>query len=47
MLGGSFVTMTWNIFKLWIEGSCKYIKYAITNTQQGAVFQLGGCYIQS
>jgi len=47
MLGGSFVTMAWHVFRLWMEGSCNYIKYAIANIQQGAVLQLGECYIQS
>jgi hypothetical protein len=24
MLGGSFVTITWHVLRLWMEGSCKY-----------------------
>jgi len=47
MLGGSFVTMAWHVFRLWMDGSCNYIKYATANIQQGAALQRGGCDIQS
>jgi len=49
MLGGSLVTTAWHVLRLWMEGrpldaegSCKYIEQAVTDSQQGVVFQLGG-----
>jgi hypothetical protein len=48
-LGGSLVTMAWHVLRLrmegsplGMEGSCKYIEQAVSDSRQGVVLQLGG-----
>jgi hypothetical protein len=49
MLGGSLVTTAWRVLRLRMEGSpagtegsCEYIEYAVADSRQGVVLQLGG-----
>jgi len=49
MLGGTLVTMAQRVLRLQIEGSplgtcgsCEYIEYAVADSRQGMVLQLGG-----
>jgi hypothetical protein len=48
MLGGSLVTTAWHILRLQMErrlpdmeSSCEYIEYAVADSQQGVVLQVG------
>jgi hypothetical protein len=49
MLGGSLVTVSWCLLRLQLEGSppvmegsSECIEYAVTDSRQGVILQLGG-----
>jgi hypothetical protein len=41
MLNESFVTMTWRVFRFRRKNSCENDEYAVADSQQGVVLQMG------